>query len=263
MKVKLFCWLGVLTAIAAPLATVATPPPLSHPFVPAMELALEFPPGPERGSPESTAGGGTRGGPDDSRTAETTCSQSPSRLTALLPVGYEVLKTASPHPTFFLYVPKTEAKTAEFTVVDSRGRDVYVDTFAIPGDGGIVQIDLPETVSLEVGQTYIWQFSMLCDPSQRALDESVQGAIERVELDSERQTQIEAETDPVERAELYAEKQIWPETVAIALELRETNPEVWEQLMESVELADIASEPLAPCCGVEIQETVSSEDDES
>ncbi|MEB3884966.1 DUF928 domain-containing protein [Lyngbya sp. CCY1209] len=263
MKVKFLCWLGVLSAIAAPLATVAAPPPLSRPSVPAMELALEFPPGPNRGSPESTAGGGTRGESDDFRTAKTTCSESASRLTALLPVGYDALKTASPNPTFFLYVPKTEAKTAEFTVVDSRGGDVYVDTFAIPGDGGIVRIELPETVSLEVGQTYIWQFSMLCDPNQRASDESVQGAIERVELDSERQTQIEAETDPLERAQLYAEKQIWPETVAIALELRETNPEVWEQLMESVELTDIASEPMAPCCGTETRETVSSEDNES
>lgn len=249
MKIKFFCGRGFLSGITSVILAIATP--LS------VTMALEFPPGPNRQGPKSTAGGGTRGG--SSQIIPTACDNTNSSIIALLPVGYKVLKTASPNPTFFLYVPKTQAKTAEFVVLDDQGRDVYVDSFATSSESGIMKISLPETVALEVGETYTWQFSLLCDPDQRDLDESVAGAIERIELDEEQQAKIAAETDPIDQAILYAEQEIWPETLLIALGLRETNPEVWEQLMESVGLGKIASEPLTPCCLDEIEETVGSE----
>ncbi|EDZ95683.1 protein of unknown function DUF928 [Limnospira maxima CS-328] len=249
MKIKFWRGRTLLTAIASTILAIATP--LS------MTTALEFPQGPSRQPPQSTAGGGTRG--NATTMVDGTCDNNSDFLIPLLPIGYEVLKTASPNPTFFLYVPKTKAEKAEFLVLDSQGRDVYVGSFATPAQGSIMKISLPETVSLRVGETYTWQFSLFCDPNQRDLDESITGAIERIELDDEHKARIAAETDPIDQATLYAEQQMWPETLLIALGLRETHPEIWEQLMESVGLKDIASEPIAPCCPPETEETVGSE----
>lgn len=205
------------------------------------KIAMEWPEVPNRGGPESTAGGGTRG-------EIASCSQGETPLTALMPTRNNIGKTAAAKPTFFVYVPKTTAAKAEFLVVDSEGNDVYEKTFELHNTTGIVKLNLPKTApDLEIGKEYEWQFAIVCDPEDREADEFIQGEIERAELSQELKTKIDR-AEPLDRAKLYAGERIWNDTLAILAELRSSNEKEWKELLKSVGLEAIASAPLTSCC---------------
>lgn len=200
--------------------------------------ALEFPPASDRGAPSRTAGGGTRG--------EDCVAENARPLTALMPTN-NVGTTAKANPTFFFYIPKTTATRAEFVIVDKEGADVYVSEFAIAGTPGIMKVEVPESINLGEGKDRIWHFGLICNPENRALDKFVQGFVYRQTIDETLRTKIER-SPALEQAELYAKAQIWHETLEIAAELRNSHPEPWQQLLTSVGLEAIASEPLISCC---------------
>lgn len=209
------------------------------------QIALSFPPPPAGLTrPRSSAGGGVRGS-DSSCTAE---GEMP--LTALMPTRDNVATTAAPNPPFFLYVPESTAKSAEFVIVDEAGNEVYLSEFELSGTPGILQVTLPqgaesEKSALKVGEKYQWQFALICDPGDRRADEFVQGEIERTELSANVKDEIE-EAEPLEQAKLYAGERIWNETVAILAQLRDSNQKEWEELLQSVGLEEISSEPMLP-----------------
>jgi hypothetical protein len=227
------------TAVILLATTVSSASPLLSES--AIQMSLEFPPVPNRQSAESSAGGGTRSG--DAEVANA-CSQGETPLTALTPKETEVQKTISERPDFFLFVPQTSAQTAEFQLLDAVGNDVYVDTLELPGTSGILQISLPESVTLEEGQTYKWSMDISCDPNDPTVFESVQGQIERIALSEDLKTKIAATNEPLKQAELYAQQRIWQDTLMLMVELRESNPTEWEQLLQSVGLEAIATVPM-------------------
>ncbi|MDK3155533.1 DUF928 domain-containing protein [Kamptonema cortianum] len=203
-------------------------------------ISLEFPPPPNRGAPRSTAGGGVRGEEASCRVGEGT------RLTPLIPPE-KIGMTAKGNPTIFVYVPQMTATEAEFLLVNRRGQEVYEVKLALPTAPGVVQIRLPESVNLEVGVDYLWQFSVLCDPSDRTSDEFVQGWLQRQELSAEAKARVEATTG-LNRAKVYASERIWHETLETLAGLPPADRREWEQLLKSVGLEAIASEPLLECC---------------
>ncbi|MBD2042916.1 DUF928 domain-containing protein [Microcoleus sp. FACHB-672] len=205
-----------------------------------MLISLKFPKTSDRGAPRRTAGGGSRG--DDS-----SCTDSKMPLTALMPTRNNVGTTAAGNPSFFFFVPKTTAKQAEFVLVNEKGEDVYVNTFAIADAAGVVKVSLPETTALEVGKYHTWQFALICNEQDRKNDEFVQGFIRRSELSADMKRKLEKAT-PLEQAKIYANARVWNETVTILAQLRDSQPAQWEQLLKSVGLQKFASEPFAPCC---------------
>ncbi len=235
MLIKLLQPIGTTAAIVLAATASLASPLLSEST---LQISLEFPPAPERQGAQSSVGGGTRGQDRE------VCSQGETPLTALVPKDTEVQKTISHRPDFFLFIPQTSAKTAEFQLLDEVGNDVYIDSLELPKTSGIVQISLPESVMLEVGQTYNWQVVISCDSDNPAVVESVQGEIERIALSDELKTQIEATDEPLKQAELFAQQRIWQDTLMLMVELRDSNPTEWQQLLQSVGLETLATVPM-------------------
>ena len=215
-----------------------------------LQISLEFPPAPERQGAQSSAAGGTRGegniGVIEQRRAIAICSQGDIPVTALIPEETEAQKTISSRPEWFVYIPQTSAKTIEFQLVNEDQDDVYIETLALSETPGILKISLPEDVALEEGKTYSWIMEVSCNSEETKGVEVIQGEIERVGLSEDIQTQIEAASEPLKQAEIYAQQRIWQDTLMLMVSLKESNPAAWEQLLESVGLEAIATAPIVP-----------------
>ncbi len=247
MAMKALPLFGIVAGLLSPTAmSLANVPLQSNPNLqPQMQISLEFPPPPTRSGAQSSAGGGTRGNDDEDKT----CTTGEIPLTALNPQEIEAQVTISAHPDLFIFVPENTAKQGQFIMVDEQGTDVYIETFDLRNQPEIVQVSLPETIALEVGQTYDWKFVVLCSATDPNQVEFVEGKITRTELSEDLKTQIEAATEPLEQAQLYAQERIWQDTLMIVAKLRQSHTAEWEQLLKSVGLdAIIASAPLTPCC---------------
>lgn len=200
------------------------------------------PPGP--GKPDDTAGGASRGGG---------CPQEVTSLGGcvipLMPTDKQGLTTTD-RPTFFIYLPQNSAKEVFFSLVDESNKNIYQTKIPLTAKSGILQFTLPENAPpLEVGKNYRWAFIMIGEQGLRPDSPGVQGRIKRIEADSTLQVQLQNVT-PLERAALYGKKGIWHETLASLAEARKLQPtdanliNQWEQLLKSVGLDAIASQPL-------------------
>ena len=199
-------------------------------------VSLEFPPGPNRQPPTSTVGAAVRG---------KTCivAQETKPLTALMSNRDNQTKTIAPNPTFFVYVPENNAKTAEFVLQDDKGKEIALEEVPIGNKSGIFKISLPTSVILEMGKNYQWQFSLECESFPKDGNVKLSGEIERVELSAAARGQLEKAIEPLQQAQVYAANNIWQETLTVLANQRCSNPKEWEELLNSVGLADFALEP--------------------
>lgn len=204
-------------------------------------VSINFPRTPV-GAPRTAIGGGTRGG-----------STSPSHLTVLSPQN-NIVTTVSAQPTLFWYIPKTQAKSAEFVVYDNQGQPLYQTTLALQDIPGVVKLSLPRTLELNMGQEYDWTLTLEYNPENEEQNRSVGGKVRRTTLTSAQKTQLAAARQPLKQAEVYAKAGIWQETISILAQLRHDRPSdrninaAWKELLESVELKEIANAPLVDCC---------------
>lgn len=198
---------------------------------------------PSLGAPGNREAGASRSAP---------CAASDRGLVALLPETNLGLTTQA-YPTFFAYLPPTTATTAEF-VLYHEGTDelVYSTSFEITGDAGIASIKLPEQaaqIPLEVGESYYWYFTIVCNSEDRSADMTVQGGVQRVAPDSSLLNQVQA-AQPQEIPLIYAEAGIWHEALSALIDLNRANPgdptanANLSELLDSVGLEAIADEPL-------------------
>ncbi|HEY9852249.1 MAG TPA: DUF928 domain-containing protein [Leptolyngbyaceae cyanobacterium] len=202
------------------------------------------------GSPSTTSGGSSRG------ICSTGIAAKEMPYSAIVPLipATDVELTAEDRPTIFVQITDSTFKEVELSVWDDRQNGIYQTTIPLPGKAGIVSVKLPEDApALKVGTRYKWTLAVICDPSQRSRDAVVQGWIERIELSIALKEKLST-PDILERAKLYAENQIWYETVATLAQLRRSHPEdvkvtfEWQQLLESVGLKDVTQAPLVNCC---------------
>ena len=119
---------------------------------------------------------------------------------------------------------------------------------------GIVKLDLPSTVSLEVGEVYKWYLMIhYNDPTGDDVDSLASGWIERI-------------TDPVtddlealslvEQSNIYANQLIWYDALNILAEGLLATPndlqilEAWTNLLSlpSVKLEAFSTQPIRDCC---------------
>jgi hypothetical protein len=187
------------------------------------------------------------------------CTKKGIPLTALVP-GDGVNTLAGNRATLFVYVPTVgfaldkdgkpvlDARgnkvypKAELTVADEMGNEVGMKEVSLNGKPGVLQVSLPERVTLQPNKKYSWEFAVVCDADDRTKDQVVQGVLQRVQLSSDVQMALRGAT-PLKQAELYAKAKIWQETLVTAAQLRNTNPKAWEELLNSVGLKSIAKEP--------------------
>jgi hypothetical protein len=204
------------------------------------------------------------GGISRSPEASASCAGGPVTVTSLLPktnvaqlaaaekAEIEIENTVAERPTFFIHVSQTSAQEAEFILKKKIGEDKYgnpvydedkyIDqTVALPKNPGIVSISLPaDAEALEVGQSYYWAFQVICDPNERMKDVVVEGAVQRIQLDSTLANQLKRAV-PRDRPALYADAGIWTDAVSTLFDLRKANPndaqlrQDWEDLLKSNE----------------------------
>ncbi len=201
-------------------------------IIPPQVNAIEFPDAPERNPPKSTAAGGRRGG----------CISGNQTIKAFTPGDNNYIKTVSGQPQLFVYIPKTKAKFLQFAITNQNGENVNFQEIQITDGNYVMTINLPQTMELQTNQKYQWEVSLICQPMFINTGNYTKGIIERVSLPSEVQAQLEtlAQENTVAQAQLYANQNIWSETLSLTYTLRESQPEQWQQLLTSVGLGDYA-----------------------
>ncbi|MFP4099172.1 DUF928 domain-containing protein [Coleofasciculus sp.] len=237
-------------------------PVLAEPSPVTPEPTLSFVPPPEKpGEPDgrSSAGGATRG---NCSTLDTQSSASRSSRLTLLTPGISPNRprlTSLEYPTFFIYLPPTQAEEAEFTLVDQDEEYSYQTTFALKQTAGIISFQLPpEAPPLEPNKTYTWKVAIICDRQSRTEDVFAQEQIQLTVLQPEQVKQLQTAT-PLEQVALYGGLGIWYDMIKILADLRRSQPNnpkltlTWNELLQStsVGLTDIAPKPLIACCTVE------------
>ncbi|MBD2033504.1 DUF928 domain-containing protein [Leptolyngbya sp. FACHB-321] len=191
---------------------------------------------PPRKNPSGTASGGRRDSivcPQDAAMPKTDAG-----LIALSPTT-KPGTTLAERPSFLVYVPKTSAKTAEFSLRDDNGRGVYRTTLDLTNTSGIIRLNLPaQAPPLNVGEQYTWSFAVVCDPNRRLNDRFVTGMVQRIEFDLTRLRQIQ-QTPLRERVVLYQKADVWYDTLTALFELQQTQPNnpsiqtTWNEFLQS------------------------------
>lgn len=211
---------------------------------PLAAIAQEYHP-PKRGIPGRREGAGTRG----------TCLRGPKLLMPLAPSD-SFSTTVSNSPTFFWYVPKTAAQTAEFALLDENDRTLYKTTVSLPETPTVLSVSVPASVTnavLAVGTDFYWQFSILCDPSQPSINPFVEGVVQRVKPTTTLASQLK-KASLQERSALYASNGIWQDAIATLAQERCAKPQDqdvtarWTRLLQSVQLEDYAQAPFVQSC---------------
>lgn len=204
---------------------------------------VDFKP-PKVGAPENRKGGASRG---------SSCSSNRNSLKALLPES-NIGLTVEKYPTFFVYIPPISTQLAEFELYEGNKNStiIYKTRFILPKTTGIFTFSLPNNNTLqplEVGKSYHWFFSIICNPEDRSEDIYIEGWVQRIVPSPALVSQL-AKAAPRDRPALYAEAGIWHETMTTLAELRYSRPQDstlvtdWEELLKSVGLSKFAKEPL-------------------
>jgi hypothetical protein len=216
------------------------------PAVNAVEFSVPATPPPGR-----RVGGAVRG---QSASPPACLTNNQKQLAALVP-KVDVVLTAKKYPTLFWYLPPNSAQMILFNLIDdSSGEIIYESTMKTTGEGGIVSLILPENSglpALEIGKDYYWSFTMICDHLDVQANPFVEGLIRRVEPSANLVQKLN-QSSALERVNLYANAGFWYDTIAELASLRRANPDdsqlaqEWEELLRSVQLDDLALEPLNP-----------------
>jgi hypothetical protein len=213
-----------------------TPPPAPSPT----PSPIKLPTPPPQGNSGRRASAGTRG----------EC-QSDKPLTALVQETSFSLTTAE-YPTLFVYIPQTDAKSAEFVLADENKGDIYQGKFNIASKSGVFSLTLPVgsiLPALEVGKNYHWGFSLICDAEDRARDVNINGSIQRVNLSADLVPKLE-NASMRDRINIYLKEGIWHDAFTTLASLRRENPndsslaKEWANMLQQVDLKDIAEEPI-------------------
>jgi hypothetical protein len=201
---------------------------------------IVYPPTEDRGAPSRTTGSGSR---DECAAVGDSENQ---KLTALTPIN-NISTTIDPNPTLYFYIPITESTPAELTVYNWSHRDrtpVYQTQLTLDSTPGIVKITLPQTVELQQNQTYAWNLSIYCNSNSTVVSQYVDGWLERVNLSTDKQAELQQLQKPLAVAQLYAEAGIWHETLDVLTQLRSSYPQVWKEFLSSVGLKHLEQYPL-------------------
>ncbi len=119
-----------------------------------------------------------------SRLPTSACAQNADPLVAIIPES-NLGATAVAEPTLWLSVPDvTSAKQLEFYLFNTQDEIIYQTSFTVEPTANLVGLDLGNMVGapkLEVDQRYRWAASIICNPSNRSENISVEGWVDRVE----------------------------------------------------------------------------------
>ena len=140
-------------------------------------------------------------------------------LTVLAPHKHVGL-TTSTHPTFAWFVPNSKPFPMEFTLF-AYGPDnnlKLVQKISLKSSPGIMKLSLPkDKPGLALGQSYLWQVSISCNPNSPSSDVVAEAEIQVVEMSPTLKNALSATENRLERAKLYAEAGLWYNALSEAL----------------------------------------------
>ncbi|MEM8719876.1 MAG: DUF928 domain-containing protein [Cyanobacteria bacterium P01_G01_bin.39] len=187
-----------------------------------------------------------------SRDNRNNCIANPEdqNLMALIPDNTIGINSAI-NPRLFFYVPKiNNQKPLEFVLRNEQDELMYEAFFTTKGDG-IMSVEIPADISsslLETEQNYHWYLSMICDHQQRSRDIVVEGWLRQESIDLATQKQIDVASS-IEQAEVYHSQGFWYDALSVLAEDEDAIVEQpmirqkWSQMLESVGLGELGSEP--------------------
>ena len=164
--------------------------------------------------------------------------------------------TMAEYPTFLIYLPPLSEDyepQMKFVLKGDNEQEIYTTQSAIGRDRGIISISLPASSNvppLQTGKTYQWSFTLICnteDPSGNSLAE---GLIQRIEPNTTLKQQLQQAASPRDKVIVYAAAGIWYDALSILAQVHRLQPEDpqlkkdWADLLQSVNLEKIATEPL-------------------
>ncbi len=145
---------------------------------------------------------GTRGG----------CSKNgKAKLTTLAPQEH-IGQTVSTHPTFAWFVPEAESLTMKFQIYpdDVNEYPQPIQNIELQTKPGIMTHSLSQDeLGLSVGQRYLWQVVIICEPNHPSSAIVAQAYIDVVQESPDLKIALAAATNPVDRADIYAERGFW------------------------------------------------------
>jgi len=175
----------------------------------------------------------------------------PIYLTPLVPPN-NIARTVSDYPTFFFNWPPIKATLAELTLLDPNDKEIYKQTLPISNLSGTIEVSIPANKNvppLELGKSYRWRLTVICDSQDRSADLLEMVTVRRVELSADIRSQLE-KADPRQKSFIYAENGIWQDAISTLAAARRANPDDpvlkadWESLLDSVKLGKIAKDPI-------------------
>ena len=156
-------------------------------------------------APKDTGSNATRG----------SCESNPTAgLTALAPLSH-VGQTSTQHPTFVWFVPDRTPRPLQFHLYTSTGQPLYKTQ--MQSQSGITHFTLPRSQpELVIGQSYVWQVVLVCNPNVSSTNIVAAAKIQVVKPSPTLQTQLAAAQTPQQRSDLYAESGLWYDAVVEA-----------------------------------------------
>ncbi len=180
---------------------------------------------------------------------------------ALVPPSQIGLTTAA-HPTLMVAVPNALETTVdgnqpshfiwlEVLLKDEKQQVLSRSTFPLPPQPGIVSLPLPDsTPALVAGTPYQWIITAGCNPSDitQRLPPIGMGWIQRV---APPPTVPHTPITPADAPQHYAAAGIWYDAVSSLAARYRQQPNLaadWRSLLDAVDLAAIAAQPILDCC---------------
>jgi Domain of Unknown Function (DUF928) len=155
-------------------------------------------------------------------------------------------------PAIAFYIPPICVEAMRFNLVDTITNQTYESLLAPPASSGIIHLklsSLKDFPPLEVGKQYQWVLTLITDSDDLSGDRKVSGFLQRQALNSTLNQALKM-ANPGDLPSLYASHSLWFETITALIEARRSRPQDvslkadWYNLMASVELDAIASQPL-------------------
>lgn len=161
-------------------------------------------------------------GPTGSNSTRTNgCTgNSQTSFTILAPLGHTG-RTVSSQPTFVWFVPDSEPQEIQFSLYESapNGKGKLIERVTLQSSPGINKYSLTkEKSTLSVGQKYIWQVVLMCDPNHPSEALVASTEIEVTATPSSLKTQLSQIKDPLKRADLYAKAGFWYDALGEIIE---------------------------------------------
>ena len=162
-------------------------------------------------------------------------------VTLLVPQNHTAT-TVSARPTFFWNLSQKLSLPLRFTLLEPGKKPIL--TKELKPEPGIIALKLPQnSAPLEVGKTYRWTVTVVCNPSKPSRNLFAQAWIERVSLPTE--AQLSNYTKDTSFCSLsYAKAGIWYDALACNYEKlvqnQNTSDNSWQQFQTLIEEIDLA-----------------------